>query len=501
MEALSRVNHAPALRSLQLGYNSIGPKGAAALANWPVLARVWHVELHDNIIGDDGLIALAKSPNLGRLLELDLEQDCWNSRTFTFSDHAAKALANSQSLPRLDNLFSGCVDEYHGTAYSPGFTKAGLDAVRKSEWMRPAFKAACSDFSGVSEYLERPEFDEMAELGDHDFRRHPFTLNNKEAETGEHRMQQIRSPSGVEEAFDDKEPTEIRPSLPEIDFNDEDVIEGLEFRDPTPLTDTSLRLDLSLEDGQRPLPNQVGKLLSDTLQSIFKASSLGYFEVSGASSRKAEDGRTIHLNESFRLGIKGNAQPAIQLIREALWWVGAPGATDLDKFPLALTEEPVVTTSRFLQLATPKIAQWKWGNEPGYRIDRVPFSTTQRESVRRILAEVSSAESTKGWVEVAMSDGGRMAIYIKYLNESADFDNLNILVDVLSPDISGLVHKIMQECAFFLLPMAFAPSAQVAGTIDCEWPKVKVVASAAALHELLVRGPYQWWRHALRDQR
>jgi Ran GTPase-activating protein (RanGAP) involved in mRNA processing and transport len=76
--ALSRVVHAPALRSLQLAYNSVGPNGAAALANWPVLARVWHLDLHDNFIGDEGLISFARSSNLGRLVELDLEQDCWN---------------------------------------------------------------------------------------------------------------------------------------------------------------------------------------------------------------------------------------------------------------------------------------------------------------------------------------------------------------------------------------------------------------------------------------
>jgi hypothetical protein len=65
------------------------------------LARVWQLDLHDNVIGDEGMIALAKSPNLGRLLELDLEQDCWNSRTFTFSDKAAMALGKSKSLTRL----------------------------------------------------------------------------------------------------------------------------------------------------------------------------------------------------------------------------------------------------------------------------------------------------------------------------------------------------------------------------------------------------------------
>jgi Ran GTPase-activating protein (RanGAP) involved in mRNA processing and transport len=494
MEGLSRVDHAPALRSLQLDYNSIGPKGAAALARWSVLANVWHLELHDNVIGDEGLIALAKSPNLSRLLELDLEQDCWNSRTFTFNNDAVRALAASRSLLRLDSLFSGCVDEYHGTAYSPGFTKVGLAALRKAEWMRLACKAACGDFSGVSDYFEPAPFNEEAELSDHDFRRHPPTLNDKEAKANKHRMQQVRAASAVEQEFDEEKPPEIRPSLPELDRDEEDVIEGLEFRDTTPATDISLRLNLSLEDCQRPLPKQVGKLLSDTLRSIFNACSLGYFEATSAGSREDKNGRRIDTDVGFSIGIKGDPQPAVQLIRETLWWIGAPGDTELDKYPLALTKKPASTASRFLQLAAPKITRWQFQDEPDYRIDRVPFSPTQRERIQRILAEVRAVENAEGWAEVATSDGGRMAIYIKYLNDSAGFDTLNILVDVLTSEISGLVHKLMQEGALMLLPMAFAASGEVAGTIDCDWPKVKVVPSAATLHKLLARGPYHWWR-------
>ena len=81
------------------------------------------------------------------------------------------------------------------------------------------------------------------------------------------------------------------------------------------------------------------------------------------------------------------------------------------------------------------------------------------------------------------------------LKDSADFDTLNILVEALTPEISGLVYNLMQECAFMLLPMAIAASVEAAQTVDCDWPKVKVVASAAELHELLVRGPFSWWKH------
>ena len=323
IEALSHVGHAPRLRSLQLGYNSIGSSGAAALASWPVLARVWHLHLHDNVIGHQGLIALARSPHLGRLLELDLEQDCWNSRKFMFNDDAARALANSRSLARLDALFSGCVDEYHGTAYSPGFSKHGLDDLRKAAGMRPASRAACSDFSGVSNYIELAEFDEEAKLDEDDFRRHPYTLNEREAEAGERRMQQVRSPYAVDQPINGDKPPTIRPFLPEPEVNVEDVIEGLEFRDPTPSTDISLGLHLSLVDSQRPLPIQVGKLLSDTLRSLFNACSIGYFEFSGNTSRKGKNGQSIYTDIRFSIGIKGDPGPAVQLIREALWWVGA----------------------------------------------------------------------------------------------------------------------------------------------------------------------------------
>jgi hypothetical protein len=407
MEALARVTHAPALRSLQLGYNSIGPRGAAALARWPVLARVWHLELHDNVIGDAGLIALAASPDLGRLLELDLEQDCWNSRAYTFKDRAARALAAAPALARLDALFSGCVDEYHGAAYAPGFQKAGLKMLRAAPGKRPGFKACCGDFSGVGEYYESGEFDEGTELADHDFRRHPYMLNEKEAPAGRHGMRQIRSTAKIP-AFDPERPPEILPALPDLDADEADVIEGLEFRDAIPTTDTSETLDLSLEDRRRPLPEQVGKFLSDTLGSIFRAAAVGCFETSSSGSRVGKGGRTIPTDVGFAVGIKGDPQRAVQLIREALWWVGAPGDTELDEFPLALRQAPATTASRFLQLAALTVTRWKFGKDAGHRIDRVAFSAEQREAVRRILAE-SGADAAEGWMEVTTADVWRSA--------------------------------------------------------------------------------------------
>ena len=214
------------------------------------------------------------------------------------------------------------------------------------------------------------------------------------------------------------------------------------------------------------------------------------------TSREGKVGQMIDTDIGFTIGIKGEPEPAVQLIREALWWVGAPGDTDLDGFPLALTREPATTAGRFVQLAAPKIARWQLPGNDGHRIDRVPFTPAKREGIRRILTEARAIETANNWMSVATSDGGRMAIAIKYLDDAPDFDTLNILVDVLTPELSCLIHQLMQECDLMSLPMAFAASTVVARAIDCDWPKVALVADAATLHEWLTRGPYRWWSRA-----
>jgi hypothetical protein len=126
------------LRDLDLSYNSVGPKGAAVLAGSAQLGKLWRLNLHDNFVGDAGLIALAQSQVLTRLLELDLEQDCWNYRAAEFGDDAARAVARSVALRRLDAFFGGCLDEYAGGRDEHPFTRAGLAAIAVSSSLRPA---------------------------------------------------------------------------------------------------------------------------------------------------------------------------------------------------------------------------------------------------------------------------------------------------------------------------------------------------------------------------
>jgi hypothetical protein len=493
IEALARVPEAPALRAVELAYNAISTRGAVALADWSVLSSVWQLNLHDNLIGDEGLVALSQSSNLCRLLDLDLEQDCWNSRKFTFNDVAANAFANSTSFPRLECLWSGCVDEYHGAAYSPGFTKEAIGILRKSKWMRPAMRIAISDFSGIHEYCENEGFDEDRELSDHDFRSHTFTLNEKEGTQSPHRMRQLSTARSPDRRIDEMGPAKISP-LSEIVVNetadDEHFIEGLECCDPIPATDHFVMLDLSLEDDQRPLPNQVGKFVSDTLRPIFQACSIGNFEVGGGGSRKCEDGSYIATDVTFYVSYKGDPTPAIQLIREVMWWVGAPHETQNTDLPLALSVPPANGETHFVQLAIPTVFRWS----SGHRIDRSAFSLEQRKTARKIIRELGE-EDADGWVRALTSDGGKVSVFTKHLDKSAEFDSLDMLVDSLTPQVSQFIYRVMRDCGLMMFPMAIAVDEAIAKLIDCEWPTVTLVSSEQSLNDLLIRGAYDWWRN------
>src|SRR5262249_21337944 len=153
--------------------------------------------------------------------------------------------------------------------------------------------------------------------------------------------------------------------------------------------------------------------LSDTLGSIFRAAGLGYFETSGSGSRVEEDGRRVPIDASFAVGMKGDPRRAVELIREALWWVGAPGDTELNDFPFALNQAPDMAASRLLQLAALTVTRWRFGGQAGHRIDRVPFSAAQRKMIRRVLAEYGVPATAEGWADTATADGGRLAVYTK----------------------------------------------------------------------------------------
>jgi hypothetical protein len=169
IEALTATSSAGCLRSVSLAYNSAGSRGARALASWPVLPRLWELELHDNNIGDDGLVELAGSRAAARLLELDLERDCWNS-TVRYGTRLPDEVIDPASFPHLDAMFLGVVDEYHGARYSSGYPSRVRDGILSARTARPELVAFLAHVDVHEPDDPEPDPRWEAERADYDFR-------------------------------------------------------------------------------------------------------------------------------------------------------------------------------------------------------------------------------------------------------------------------------------------------------------------------------------------
>jgi hypothetical protein len=188
----------PSLLALGLGYNSIGPAGARHLADAAGLTGLRLLNLHDNFVDDEGLIALAGSASLTGLVELDLEQDVWNYRCTSFGDEAARAVASSEALARLDSFFAGVVDEYHGGPCEPPFRRQGQAMVASSTRLRLEARASLLPPEGE----EQPDQVEQTATDNPNAHFHHYTP--REVEQGR-RAQDFRGLSPPELPMDERQ--------------------------------------------------------------------------------------------------------------------------------------------------------------------------------------------------------------------------------------------------------------------------------------------------------
>ena len=135
------------LRDLSLAYNAIGDDGANTLAESEITRHIMRLNLHDNMIGDAGIIALAQSA-FENLVEIDVEQDVWNYHAVRFGDEVGKIVANSAAFAKLDALYGGIVDEYHGDRACGIFTNESMPSIMKSNFLRTQVKAGLNASRG-----------------------------------------------------------------------------------------------------------------------------------------------------------------------------------------------------------------------------------------------------------------------------------------------------------------------------------------------------------------
>ncbi|HHO51242.1 MAG TPA: hypothetical protein ENK18_10305 [Deltaproteobacteria bacterium] len=236
-----------------------------------------------------------------------------------------------------------------------------------------------------------------------------------------------------------------------------------------------LRLRLIHDDPQRPFPPVAAGVLAAVLDGLLRSAGRGR-----ASVHSTGEARSV-----LSLRIVGGLQEGLQGVREALWWLGAPGPGVLDdgaRPPLVLDRAPEEGWSGGLMAVDFEVVHL--GPQDGYRIERAVLGG--EHTIRTWLEVVGAgAVGPDGWQQIRCSDGGVLRIRVQRTGIAISFERL-------SPGVSAVVHRMIGDQGLVLAPMGIVAEAGH-GILGVPWPSMSVVSSPRALHELLEAGPYSWW--------
>jgi hypothetical protein len=261
----------------------------------------------------------------------------------------------------------------------------------------------------------------------------------------------------------------------------------------------TLSLGLPLCDPKRPLPTTAGNIIADILDRILVDRNLGRAETGGGTLTPTEDGTYIDTEKRIDICINGDLEEGIRLVRDVLWWLRAPEPLRLqgewqEEIPLELARKTQELGEACLQLSKFCTTWWEFDDEEIYHLDRIPLSQSCRDALRTVLADVrATGPDEDGWYSATMPDGGSVEICLHRLNEDSDLDACTVVLRRLSSEAAQFLYRLMSEGELILLPPAIATSAKEAETVTAPWPNVRVIQSASELHEILIRGPHEWW--------
>lgn len=261
----------------------------------------------------------------------------------------------------------------------------------------------------------------------------------------------------------------------------------------------SLHLTLPLLDSKRPLPEAASRLFTTTLDRILREGNLGQAEVFGASSTQGDDGSYVTTENSVSVEIKGDIERGVQIIRDTLWWAGAPESVRLsrmwsEEIPLGLMQPAEESLETCLQVGELRTVQWKFKGKECFRFDRVPFDEPRRHTLRTVLAAVGAeGPDEDGWFIVTLPDGGLIRLCFRRLDEDPDLNGGTVTVRRWTAEAAEFLYRFLEKSELMLLPMAIATTEAATKTITAPWPNVRFVGSASELHGLLASGPHEWW--------
>jgi hypothetical protein len=149
-----------------------------------------------------------------------------------------------------------------------------------------------------------------------------------------------------------------------------------------------------------------------------------------------------------------------------------------------------------LQLACVRAFHWRFGKEKCFRLDRAPIAQESMAALKSALADAGAhSPYGEGWYRIEFPDRGVVQLRLAR-NQGDEFDTVVVILKPISESGVQLVHCLIIDCGFMLMPMAIAASESVAKEMNAPWPPVMVVKNRAELFSILARGPFAWWTSA-----
>jgi hypothetical protein len=135
------------------------------------------------------------------------------------------------------------------------------------------------------------------------------------------------------------------------------------------------------------------------------------------------------------LQLNSTLQRGVALVRELLWWAGAPAAARLshganEEIPLALADPPAGPSEQILQLRQLRAAAAEPSGE--YRPTVTPLSAVTQQVLRMLLTQAGAVgpDADGAW-QVVLPDGGALQI-CQDQDEAAQHRGVTVIVRQLS---------------------------------------------------------------------
>jgi hypothetical protein len=261
-------------------------------------------------------------------------------------------------------------------------------------------------------------------------------------------------------------------------------------------------ISIDLQDPERPIKGNSIRYFYVAMDNALRVLDMGSSNSRGCINTTI-NGESVTINESISVSIYGDLERGISFIKQMFWWYRVPLQTKMTQ------------SYKPFEFDTVDIGNYQPSGPDLYlgisKPDELPrcswlVSHTLPDDCEAQLwaaakdAKVEKSKARDGWLSVVASDGGELGFNFSRLDSESIEGSGLIALRNIRPGVSTILHKFMTESGMALLPVAIM-AVPIPEEFEYGWPRHRVIKSAERLHEILVRGAYEWGMRSLEDHK